>query len=143
MTLTQLHMKATSHAIFLLMLAAYFPLQAQSGFLSQDSKTSPLTLLSPGTHQGQNQLNFVLHPNYPNPVTGHLVIHYEIRESGHYVVSIVGSKGKEIKRLVDGFHHPGEFKMLGAASPRAHGVYMYKVENNAPSAQRRLLLLKY
>lgn len=116
-------------------------LSAQPVFFSQEEQKSVPSVLSPD--KSEPVFTFVLHPCYPNPLTGDIPVHYEIQEPGHYVVAIVGSRGTEILRLVDKYHLSGEFKLYVSPSARAHGIYMYKVEKGSPTSQRRLFLFKY
>ncbi|MEZ4827294.1 MAG: hypothetical protein R3C61_13600 [Bacteroidia bacterium] len=113
----------------------------QTMYFSRETQTSP-RVFAQTTKSGPDQ-KFILHPNYPHPLTGYLPIRYEIREPGHYVVSLAGSRGKEICRLVDSYHSTGEYRLNTAITPKAHGVYMYCVKDGVPTTQRRLYLFRY
>ena len=113
-------------------------------FSSSDTTDAPISSFEPkGTDEEPNSVfsDFTLHRNYPNPITGYLTVHYEVNSPGHYVISVVGYKGKEIKRLIDSKHQAGTYKFNWLASPKAQGIYMYRVVDGKRKGPRRLLLL--
>ena len=146
MLFTQLKIPASDRIILTLILIIVFGisgLYAQNNFAYKDDSINYSDVSAASGEETSVYPKFVLHPNFPNPVTGYMTIRYDIKEPGRYVVCIVGIKGQEIKRLVDKTHQKGEYKIHWAASPKAHGVYMYKIDNNIPTNHRQLLLLKY
>ena len=143
---THFNMPASNHIILTLLFTIVFGvsgLLAQNNLASRDDSINYSDVSAASGEETSVYPKFVLHPNFPNPVTGYMTIRYDIKEPGRYVVCIVGIKGQEIKRLVDKTHQKGEYKIHWAASPKAHGVYMYKIDNNIPTNHRQLLLLKY
>ena len=143
---THFNMPASNHIILTLLFTIVFGVSglfAQNNLASRDDSINYSDVSAASGEVTSIYPKFVLHPNFPNPVTGYMTIRYDIKEPGRYVVCIVGIKGQEIKRLVDKTHQKGEYKIHWAASPKAHGVYMYKIDNNIPTNHRQLLLLKY
>ena len=143
---TRLKMKASIRIILTVLCAFLFSsteIFGQDSFYSKDGSLTPVVPSDAASKSAEIYPKFVLHPNFPNPVTGYMNIKYEVKEPGHYIVSIVGIKGQELKRLVDKNLQKGEYKIHWAASPKAHGVYMYKINNGIPTEHRQLLLLKY
>ncbi|MEZ4851857.1 MAG: T9SS type A sorting domain-containing protein [Bacteroidia bacterium] len=139
-------MPASNHIIPTLLFTFVFGVSglfAQNNLASRDDSINYSDVSTTSGEVTSIYPKFVLHPNFPNPVTGYMTIRYDIKEPGRYVVCIVGIKGQEIKRLVDKTHQKGEYKIHWAASPKAHGVYMYKIDNGIPTNHRQLLLLKY
>jgi len=61
---------------------------------------------------------------------------------GHVTIKVFDVLGRELAKLVDGFHLPGFYDVSWDASSFASGVYFYRMQAGTFSQVRKLMILK-
>lgn len=89
---------------------------------------------------------FELGANYPNPFNPTTRIHYTLQKAAHVTLSVYDMTGREIDRLVDGYHSAGNFTAVwnteqGSRS-YASGLYFARLTVDGKSMTRKMLLTK-
>ncbi|MEL6671281.1 MAG: hypothetical protein AAFR61_03790 [Bacteroidota bacterium] len=104
---------------------------------------APQAIKSQGIYTEPTEPDFVLHRNFPNPVTGYLSLKYDINRPGRYILRVVDGKGNVLENLIDRVHQKGSFQYKWLSQPQAHGVQMFRVLANNRLSPPRMLMLKY
>jgi len=98
---------------------------------------------------GNNELplRFTLQQNYPNPFNPTTTIEYALAKQTHVSLRVFNVLGEEVARLVDREQPAGVYRMQwngkdarGQALPS--GLYLYKIETEAFTETKRLVLIK-
>jgi len=85
---------------------------------------------------------FSLEQNYPNPFNPTTTIRFSMPHPGHVTIKVFDVLGRELAKLVDGFHLPGFYDVSWDASSFASGVYFYRMQAGTFSQVRKLMILK-
>ena len=90
---------------------------------------------------------FLLHQNFPNPFNPETRIRYDLKETANVKLRIYNILGEEVRTLMKEKQDPGFKSILwdgrdhsGAAV--ASGIYIYRLEANAFSQSRKMVLLR-
>ena len=83
-----------------------------------------------------------LRQNYPNPFDGSTQIGYELDTGGHVRLDVFDLTGRRVETLVDGLVPPGEHAVLFDGRRLASGTYVYRLETDAGSESRRMVLVR-
>ncbi|MGH7492818.1 MAG: CHRD domain-containing protein [bacterium] len=92
-------------------------------------------------------VEFALHGNYPNPCNPSTLIRYDLPRAAHVKLVIYSVLGKNVRTLVDAKQAPG-FKHVtwDGANDKGErvtsGVYLYRIETDGFTAERKLTLLR-
>ncbi len=86
---------------------------------------------------------FELHETHPSRNTGVLSLEFNIKVSGHYVISAVGSQGRKIETISERYYDKGNYKLPWMVNPSAHGIYMHYAHHDGMPYFHRLLIIKY
>ncbi len=101
------------------------------------------TTVSAVTNIGSNVPDkFTLHQNYPNPFNPITNIEFDVPKSGLVKLRIFNSLGKEVATLVNENVSPGTYRTTWDASGFSSGIYFYKLESDAFTSTKKLLLVK-
>ncbi len=85
---------------------------------------------------------FELRQNYPNPFNPYTSIEYAIPEANHVKIEVYTTLGKRVKKLVDDFHYPGNYKATFDGRYLASGSYIYTMRAGSYKATRKMILMK-
>ena len=86
--------------------------------------------------------SFVLHPAYPNPFNPETNLIFDLPNSGHVSLVIYDLQGREIARLVDGFHSAGMHQITFNALQLSSGIYFARLKGRTGTRTQKLLLVK-
>jgi len=89
----------------------------------------------------------MLDPAYPNPFNSSTTIMYNLSRAGLVQVKIYDITGREVTRLVEGYHSIGQHSIVwngrnGAGKSVSSGLYFVKVCAFGQSANTKTLLIK-
>ncbi|HLT25008.1 MAG TPA: T9SS type A sorting domain-containing protein, partial [Ignavibacteria bacterium] len=117
-----------------------------TGFIAGDSGLLLVTYNGGVTSLSQNYQStpekFQLHQNFPNPFNPSTIIRFDLVQSGYTRLSIYDVSGKKITVLVDANLSPGSYEYNFNAENLPSGVYFYKIESEAFTETKRMILIK-
>ncbi|RKY91629.1 MAG: hypothetical protein DRQ13_11235 [Ignavibacteriae bacterium] len=95
----------------------------------------------------QDELNYHLYANYPNPFNPTTKIRYTImsnekREMSNVSLKIYDVLGKEVATLVNEEQPAGEYEVEFDGSNNSSGIYFYRIQSGDFVKMKRMLLLK-
>ncbi len=98
-------------------------------------------------HTSSTPSQYVLYPGYPNPFNAEMVISYEIPEANKVSLIIFDLTGKEVAKLVDKNHTPGQYQVIwhgrdNKGSIVTNGIYFYQLRAGNFSLVRKALFIK-
>ena len=85
---------------------------------------------------------FALRTSYPNPFNPETVLSFELRAASFVELAVYDIQGREVARLVDGFHSAGMYQRTFDGAGLASGVYFACLQAEGFSQTRKLLLIK-
>ena len=85
---------------------------------------------------------YSLNQNYPNPFNPNTIINYNIGKTGFVKLTVYNSIGKEMSVLVNGKQDKGNYEINFIADIYPAGLYFYKLETDAFTSTKKMLLLK-
>lgn len=85
---------------------------------------------------------YYLYQNYPNPFNPLTSIKFDIPKQSFVKITVYDITGKEIETLVNHVKESGRYEVNWDGSNYASGVYFYKIEAEAFSEQRKMILIK-
>ncbi|HLT24416.1 MAG TPA: T9SS type A sorting domain-containing protein, partial [Ignavibacteria bacterium] len=80
--------------------------------------------------------------NYPNPFNPSTKIRYAIPSKGIVTLKVFNTLGKEVAKLVEQFHTPGEYEYTFHASGLSSGIYYYTISSDNFTETKKMVLLK-
>ncbi|MBZ0199733.1 MAG: phosphodiester glycosidase family protein, partial [Ignavibacteriaceae bacterium] len=86
--------------------------------------------------------DFVLYQNYPNPFNPSTTIRFAIKNSSDVKLIVFDIFGREVEKLVNSRVTPGVYDVQFNASKYASGVYFYRLQYNASTDTKKLILMK-
>ncbi len=89
-----------------------------------------------------NLKSFHLSQNYPNPFNPETIISYELRNTNYVSLEIYDLLGKKMESLIEKKQNPGKYIVKWNASAYPSGIYFYKLETDAYSETKSMVLLK-
>jgi hypothetical protein len=94
-----------------------------------------------------NPLSFELGQNYPNPFNPSTTISYSLPKSSRVTLKVFDMLGKEVATLIDSEMQAGRYKTefnstLQNGKTLSSGVYIYKLQAEGFSMERKMLMLK-
>ncbi len=95
-----------------------------------------------GLFSGATDLSqiYALEQNVPNPSEGSTVIQYELKEAGDVRISLYNINGQLISTLVDDYKEFGVYTVTLDTRNLQTGVYIYKIEVNDYTADKKMLI---
>ena len=99
------------------------------------------------TDISQQELNYHLYSNYPNPFNPTTRIKYSIPqyargEMGEVSLKVYDVLGKEVATLINKEQPAGEYEVEFDGSNYSIGIYFYRIKSGSFIATRRIILLK-
>jgi hypothetical protein len=85
---------------------------------------------------------YALYQNYPNPFNPQTSIAYAVKEAGFVTLKVYNLIGQEVATLVSAKMEPGRYNVTFSANGLPSGVYVYRLEVNNFTAQKKMVLLK-
>ncbi len=85
---------------------------------------------------------FSLHPNYPNPFNPVTTISFSLPVASHVSLEVYNVMGQRVTTVADGFYEAGVHACEWDGSAVASGVYFYRLETDAYTETKKMLLLK-
>ncbi|MBN2012017.1 metallophosphoesterase [candidate division KSB1 bacterium] len=85
---------------------------------------------------------FSLSQNYPNPFNPETSIGYSLTRTGHVTLAVYDLQGRNIRTLVDGVQHAGDYAARFSGNELASGLYVYQLQVNGQQVNRKMLLVK-
>lgn len=95
-------------------------------------------------HNVNENPNFILYQNFPNPFNPITRINYSLKKSNHVSIKLFDILGNEIATLVNEFKSPGEYSLeldavkLGLSS----GMYLYQMKSGEFCSMKKMIYLK-
>jgi|GEM_PF-1917878 N-acetylneuraminic acid mutarotase len=86
--------------------------------------------------------DFKLSTNYPNPFNPSTTISYQLPKASKVMLKVYNILGEEIITLVNGYMTAGSHSATFNAGKLASGVYLYKLDAEAYSQSRKMILAK-
>lgn len=103
----------------------------------RDLSTTGVNVIS-----NQSPKSFNLSQNYPNPFNPMTKIKFDIPNSLNTKITVYDILGKEIKILVNAKLNPGSYEVDFDGTNLPSGVYFYKLETEAFSETKKMILTK-
>jgi len=85
---------------------------------------------------------FELSQNYPNPFNPATLIKYQIPQDGFVTLKVYDVLGSEVKSLVNEFKKAGYYEIEFNANDLPSGVYLYKLQSEAFSSVKKMILAR-
>ncbi len=85
---------------------------------------------------------YALHQNYPNPFNPTTTITVDLAEAGFASLRVFNLVGQEVRTLISESLPRGSHMALFDAASLPSGVYVYQLDVNDFSAQRKMILMK-
>jgi subtilisin-like proprotein convertase family protein len=86
--------------------------------------------------------DYALHQNYPNPFNPTTNISFDLVDAGFVKLSVYNMLGQQVATVVNGNFSAGRHVVTFDATGLSSGLYLYKIEANGFTAQKKLLLMK-
>ncbi len=86
--------------------------------------------------------SFVLQQNFPNPFNPSTIINYRVPADGFVRLSVFNTLGEKVGDPVNEFKSAGSYSIQFNGSSLPSGIYIYQLEINGNSLERKMLLLK-
>ncbi len=83
---------------------------------------------------------YSLNQNVPNPSEGFTVIQYGLKKAGDVKISLYNLLGQRVATLVDGYREFGIYTVNLDTKKYQTGMYVYKIEVNDFSANKKMLI---
>jgi hypothetical protein len=85
---------------------------------------------------------YALHQNYPNPFNPTTNITFDLVEGGNVTLKVFNLVGQEVALLVNGNLSSGRHTISFDATGLPSGLYLYQLDANGFSAEKKMLLMK-
>jgi len=85
---------------------------------------------------------FALYQNTPNPFNPLTTIEFSLEQTGQARLTVFDLLGRQVAKLVDGQYSAGQHQVTFNAENLASGVYIYRLEANNQTMEKKMLLLK-
>lgn len=85
---------------------------------------------------------YALYQNFPNPFNPETSIAFDLVEAGRVHVAVYNVVGQLVAKIVDGNMSAGHHSVTFDAGSLPSGLYLYKMEANGFSAQKKMVLMR-
>ena len=100
------------------------------------------TNLEPEFQLNKKEIEYTLHPNYPNPFNPSTTIRFEIQTPASVEFQVVDVMGRELIKINFGQKSAGSYQYQVDAESWASGIYFYTLRVNDQHQSRSMLLIK-
>jgi subtilisin family serine protease len=90
----------------------------------------------------QNESEFALQQNSPNPFNPSTVIAYSLQKDVHVQLAVYNTLGQQVASLVNEDQQAGDHRVVFQNPGLASGVYIYRLQAGSFQATKKLVLLK-
>lgn len=94
------------------------------------------------TPMGPTAPALALEPNHPNPFRGRTTLPFSLSVAGPVVLEVFDALGRTVARPVDGDLAAGNHSVTFDANGLASGVYVYRLQAEGATVQRRLMVAR-
>lgn len=100
--------------------------------------------IATGVNQSSNKIpdKYILEQNYPNPFNPNTNIKYQLANNGFVSLIVYDALGRKVETLVNEKQSAGYYEVNWNASQHSSGVYFYKIETDAFSDVKKMIVLK-
>ncbi len=84
---------------------------------------------------------FSLSQNYPNPFNPETTIQFSVQAPCRVVLKVYNLLGREMAKLVDAHHQPGQYKIRFDATGLTSGIYFYQIEMGDFQSIKKMIIL--
>jgi hypothetical protein len=100
------------------------------------------------TELDENQRNMVpvqsnLYQNYPNPFNPQTNISYSLAAPGDVMLKVYDILGKEVKTIINGFQHAGNYTVTFNAADLTSGIYFYELRSGKDFMARKRMVVMH
>ena len=88
-----------------------------------------------------NSLQTILEQNFPNPVSSHTRIGYQLAAASTVSLKVYDTLGREIVTLIDAFESAGTHEVVLDTSAWPPGMYLYQLQTDNYQASRTFVVL--
>ena len=85
---------------------------------------------------------YELHQNYPNPFNPSTTIHYDLPKQSKVKMVVYDILGREVATLVNETKNAGSYQVIWNANRVASGVYFYRLQADAFTETKKLMIIK-
>ncbi len=85
---------------------------------------------------------YALHQNFPNPFNPSTNLRFDLVDAQNVRLMVYNILGQEVARLVDGRMEAGFHEVVFDASMLSSGVYFYRIETDAFTSMKKMVLVK-
>jgi hypothetical protein len=85
---------------------------------------------------------YALHQNFPNPFNPETAIAFDLVDGGFVTLSIYNVLGQQVASLVNGTMDAGRHVVNFSATDLPSGLYLYRIEANGFTAQKKMIVMK-
>jgi len=116
----------------------------KSGYTYDESKNSVATVACEASPKrgAMHPASCLLYENYPNPFRHSTSIAFRLSMEGRIRVIVTDLLGREIARPADGIFRKGTHTLMFDATSLPSGMYLYRLETEAETLQRHMVLLR-
>lgn len=107
--------------------------------VSYDSAS--ITLVNNHINKNQNT-EYILSRNYPNPFNSSTTIEFFLPQKSHVTIKVYDILGKEINHLFSGEKNQGNHRIIFTANDLSSGVYFYQIKAGDKRQLQKILLLR-
>ncbi len=83
---------------------------------------------------------YLLGQSIPNPASGLTTIQYHIPERAHVRIALYDMQGRMVRVLLDASRDPGAHRLEFDTRTLGKGMYFYRMQANAFSASKRMIV---
>ncbi len=113
-----------------------------SGWYIDDITIDCVTGVSEISFEGDFAQSFALHQNHPNPFNPSTTISFDLPRASEVTLKIFDLVGHEVATLAEQMVQAGRYNFKWDASGMPGGVYFYRLQTEAFTQTRKLLLLR-
>ncbi len=95
-----------------------------------------------GINENSEPVSYSLEQNYPNPFNPKTLINYSLKKQTSVRLAIYDVMGRYIETLIEATQPAGKYRVEFDGTNLSSGIYIYKIETNEFTTQRKMVLLK-
>ncbi len=86
--------------------------------------------------------SYRLYQNYPNPFNPYTIIEFDISKATETIISVYDITGKQIRREVNQFLQPGNYRIRFNSENLPSGLYLCKLSTPDFTEVKKMILVK-
>ena len=123
----------------------YWRVKASDGHIitpSSDYRRVIVTFTAPVKEEKQEEGEYKLEQNFPNPFNPTTTITYTIPKSGHMRLAVFNLLGQEVALIFEGYQSAGMHEVEFRNSDLPSGIYFYRIQAQDFGETRKLTILR-